>query len=687
MSLLKNILTYITFKEPGPPPFELIDKDEKAKKQSGGAGQEPKPQGTAKGNGKEEKTGETGETGKDTGKQKKEEGEENSKEGVTKKEGQREGKDETREPGRKEDEQGQGKRAGKNVKAVKKGEAGSRVECHRDQDNRRDRDKRYSFKKLKKPERPKLIHDELLPPEVYVNKDVRLHSDIELSKSVLELIFRKPRNMDIVFREFSLNTEPQRKAMLVYYDGMTDRNVQNLAILQPLMLLAGLRSDKEGGPLELFTGRLLPGNQLNYAETYKELVEGILAGSTAVLFDHCPKAVLVETKGWAHRSVQKPENEPIIRGPQEAFTETFRANTALIRKALHAPDLVTEIIRVGTVTRTIVGVMYLESLANPDLVQEVMRRLKSIKTAFAIDSGMVEQMIEDHPYAFTPQVIATERPDRAVASLVEGQVVIVVDNSPYALIAPATFYSLFQTGEDAYLRWPLGSVNRLIRMLGLLLATFLPGFFIAVTTFHHEMIPTDLLVSIAGNREKVPFPTIVELLAMEVAFELIREAGIRIPGVVGTTLGIVGALILGQAAVAANVVSPITIIVVAVTAIGTFTIPNYPLSYVVRVLRFVYIFLAGALGMFGLVLGAFIQFGFLTTVKSFGVPYFAPVAPTTRRSPDVTTRGQLWSMEERPDYLNAQKEKLQPDISRGWLKKRLKQNKKGGKEGGRGGRS
>lgn len=672
MSLLKDMLTYITFKEPGPPPFELIDKDEKAKKQSGGAGQEPKPQGAGKGNGKEEKPKETG---KDTGKQKKGEDEESSKEGVSKGEGRGEGKEEAREPGKKLDKQGQGK-AGKNAKAEKTGEPGSKGDRHKGQDDGRDEDKRYRFKKLKKPERPKPLHDEFLPPDVYINDDVRLYSDIELSKSVLELIFRKPKNMDIVFREFSINTEPQRKAMLVYYDGMTDRNVQNLAILQPLMLLAGLRVDKEGGPLELFTGRLLPGSQLTYAETYKELAEGILAGSTAVLFDNCPKAVLVETKGWANRGVEKPENEAIIRGPQEAFTETFRTNTALIRKMLHAPDLITEMIRVGTVTRTIVGVMYLESVANPELVQEVMRRLSSIKTAFAIDSGMVEQLIEDHPYALTPQVIATERPDRAVASLVEGQVVIVVDNSPYVLIAPATFYSLFQTGEDAYLRWPLGSVNRLIRFLGLLIATFLPGFFIAVTTFHHEMIPTDLLMSIAGNREKVPFPSIVELLAMELAFELIREAGIRIPGVVGTTLGIVGALILGQAAVAANVVSPITIIVVAVTAIGTFTIPNYPLSYVVRVIRFVYILLAGVLGMFGVVLGAFIQFGFLTSVKSFGVAYFAPVSPTTRRSQDVITRGQLWSQEYRPDYLNTQKEKLQPEISRGWLKRRLKQKSK-----------
>lgn len=571
-----------------------------------------------------------------------------------------------------------------------KDEDGGKTAGREEKDNERGKDEkkeRPQTKKLKRAGTQKAGQEELLPPEVYINEDVRLHVNIEMSKKVLELIFRKPKNTDIVLREFSVNTDPPLKALMVYYDGLADRTVQDLAILQPLMLLSGLRLDKAGGPLEVFTGRILPGNQLAFVETYRELVEGVLEGSTAVLFDNCPKAVLVETKGWEHRGVEKPENEAIVRGPQEAFTETFRTNTALIRKSLHAPDLVTEIIRVGTVSRTIVGVMYLESIASPKLVKEVKRRLKSIKTDFVNDSGLLEQMIEDHPYTITPQVIATERPDRVVASLIGGHVAIIVDNSPYALIAPATFYSMFQTGEDAYLRWPLGAAIRLVRLLGLLIATFLPGVFVAILAFHHEMIPTDLLVYIAGNREKVPFPSIIEILMMELAFELIREAGIRIPGVVGTTLGIVGALILGQAAVAAGIVSPVTIIVVAVTAIGSFSVPNYSLAFVVRILRFIYIFLAGILGMFGIVLGMFIQFGILTSRKSFGVPYFAPVAPVTRTSPDLFVRGHAWSMETRPDYLNTQKSKRQPDVSRGWVKRYWMRGGKGGKEGGNNGRS
>lgn len=551
----------------------------------------------------------------------------------------------------------------------------------------KEKSERSQARKLKRKDSQKPDKEDLLPPEVYINEEVKLYVNIEVSKNVLELIFRKPKNVDIVLREFFVNTDPPLKALMVYYDGLADRNVQNLAILQPLMLLSGLRLDKAGGPLEIFTGRILPGNQLTFVETYKDLVEGILAGSTAVLFDNCPKAVLVETKGWEHRGVEKPENEAIVRGPQESFTETFRTNTALIRKSLHAPDLVTEVIRVGTVSRTIVGVMYLESIASPDLIKEVMRRLKSIKTDFVTDSGMLEEMIEDHPYGITPQVIATERPDRVVASLIEGHVAILVDNSPYALVAPATFYRLFQTGEDAYLRWPMGAFIRIIRLLGLFIATFLPGFFVAITTFHHEMIPTDLLMSLAGNREKVPFPTTIELLTMELAFELIREAGIRIPGVVGTTLGIVGALILGQAAVAANIVSPITIIVVAVTAIGSFSLPNFSLAFTVRIIRFFYIFLAGFLGMFGIILGMFIQFGVLTSHKSFGIPYFAPIAPTTKSSPDLFVRGHIWSMESRPDYLNTQREKRQPDISRGWVKRYRRQGNQSGKDGDDNGRS
>jgi spore germination protein KA len=238
-----------------------------------------------------------------------------------------------------------------------------------------------------------------------------------------------------------------------------------------------------------------------------------------------------------------------------------------------------------------------------------------------------------------------------------------------------------QSPEDAYVRWPFGTFTRLVRYAALFLALLLPAHYVAIVAYHPEFIPTDLLLAITGAREMVPFPSIVEVLMMELAFELLREAGIRVPGTVGTTLGIVGALILGQAAVAANIVSPILIIVVAVTAIGTFAIPDYTFSLSIRVLRFAYILLAAVMGLLGILVGVFIHLGLLVNLNTFGVPFMAPAAPVTRKGSDYFLRGQVWQQETRPDYLDPLIIRRQPRISRRWLYPR--QSGKGSSEPGK----
>ncbi|MGQ9711864.1 MAG: spore germination protein [Desulfotomaculales bacterium] len=460
---------------------------------------------------------------------------------------------------------------------------------------------------------------------------------------------------------------------------MTDKMVQDMAVFQPLMLLAGLRGRGASRVLEKIIETLLPGNQVETVSNFRDLVDGVLEGSTALVFDGIDKALIVETKGYDYRAVDKPSVEAVVRGPQEAFTENFRTNTALVRRILRAPELVTEILQVGRVGRTFVAVMYLDGIANPRVVEEVRRRISSVKTDFVNDSGLLEQFIEDAPLGLAPQTLATERPDRVAANLAEGRVAILVGGSPFALVVPATFYSVFQTAEDAYVRWPFGSALRLVRFLGLMAALFLPGVYVAISGYHHEMIPTDLLVAMTGSRERVPFPTVVEMLTMDIAFELIREAGVRIPGTVGTMLGIVGALILGQAAVAANIVSPIVIIIVAMTAIGSFAIANYFLSLSIRYLRFVYTLLGAFLGFYGMVLGVFLHVSLLANVRSFGVPYLAPAAPEGRTGPDLILRGPAWKQEVRPGDIDPLKERRQPPLNRGWLLRR----RKGGRDAGR----
>ncbi|TYO94708.1 spore germination protein [Desulfallas thermosapovorans] len=514
--------------------------------------------------------------------------------------------------------------------------------------------------------------------DAIIHEKVELVYDLEQNRQTLAKIFRVPRNKDVVFRSLTIGIDPPVKALLVFIDGITNSQVQNMAILQPLMLLSGIFVHGTGGEtgprvdtffkdtFDRAKEALVPNNQVTVTHTYARVAEDVLGGNSALLIDGYNQALLLETKGWQYRSVTTPQVEAVIRGPQEAFTEQIRVNTSLVRKIIHRPSLITEFIKVGNSAPMQCAIMYLDDLANPDLVREVKHRLESVSGDFMHETGLLEQMIEDTPWLLVPQILTTERPDRVAASLLEGQVAILVDGNPFVMVVPCTFFALMQAPEDAYIRWPLGSFVRIIRYLGLFLTLLLPAHYVAIIAYHQEFIPTDLLLAITGSREKVPFPSIVEVLIMELSFELIREAGIRIPGTVGTTLGIVGALILGQAAVAANIVSPILIIVVAVTALGSFAIPNYSFSLTVRVLRFYYIILGSFLGLLGIMVGFFIHLGVTATLKSFGVPFWAPVAPVTRKGNDYFLRGPQWRQKSRPDYLEPLQIQRQPKKSRGW---------------------
>jgi len=518
-----------------------------------------------------------------------------------------------------------------------------------------------------------------------LDAEIKLFEDLEYNQKILEKIFRKPTNVDPVFRPLLINHKPPVKALIVFIDGIVQGSVIISAILRSLMLQASLRKDdappeKEPrgngrkpvkappGFFDRVMQALVAGHQVSTVKTFKEAVNEALNGNTVLIIDGLDKALSIETKGFANRGVGEPKIENVIRGPHEALVEQIRINTSLIRKILRHPSLVTEFVKVGEASNAQYAIMYRDDITNPALVKEVKRRLSSLKVDFPHESGILEQLIEDSPYALAPQVLATERPDRVAAGIMEGRVAILADNSPFALVVPATLFTMMQSGEDAYVRWPYGSFTRLVRWFGLTMALFLPGFYVAVATYHQEFIPTDLLLAITGARERVPFPTIVEVLLMEVAFELIREGGIRIPGTIGTTLGIVGALILGQAAVAANIVSPILIVIIAVTALGAFAIPNYAFSLNIRLLRFAYTLAAAVFGIFGMIFVLFLHVGLLSNLKSFGVPFLAPLVPATKAAPDLFLRGHAWQQEVRPDYVDPLRTKRQPRVSRQWVK-------------------
>lgn len=495
----------------------------------------------------------------------------------------------------------------------------------------------------------------------------RVRASLDDNRAIIEGIYGIPQNKDIILREFTMGADPPLRSFIIYIDGMVSRTTLN-NLLQDLMLFSGPIAPGAGTTSSSVMRMLLPGSQVKQLDTFEKITESVNFGDTAFFFDGSDSALVVETKGWKHRGVNRPEAEQTISGPQESFVENLRVNTALVRKILRSPDLYTEFIRVGARFSSDVALMYVKSLVNPELLAEVKRRISSLNVDFLTDIGMLEQLIEDSPYDLSPQAMNTERPDRVAAALAEGRVAVFLSGSPFALVIPVTFYEHLHTGEETYLRWQYGTFIRFIRNLSFYLALLLPGAYLAAVLYHQEMIPTELLLAIAGNRERVPFPTLVEMLMMEFSFELVREAGLRIPGIIGSTIGIVGALILGQAAVSANIVSPILVILVAVTGLASFSIPSYALAFSVRIYRFIYIIMGALLGFYGITIALFIQILLTSNLKAFGVPYLSPSGPRTYTGPDVVYRLPLFMHRRRPDYLNPRDDVRLTGDPRGWMK-------------------
>ncbi len=494
----------------------------------------------------------------------------------------------------------------------------------------------------------------------------KISSEIEVVKEYMKGIYNIPTNGDIIIREFCVILgDTAKDAFAIFFDGMVDRKLINDNILQPLMILVNIQKNtEEKSGADYIKKRLLPQNQLKEEEFYEDVIEAVNFGSCGIFVNGCEKCFVADVKGWEHRNVEKSNNEIVLRGPQEGFNEILRVNTALIRKILVDEKLIVEDIKIGKRGKKACSMLYISDIANESLVSEVRRRLNNIKVDYLIDAGELEQLIEDSSFLGMPQMLATERPDRTAYALTEGRVAVLVNGSPQSLIMPNTILSMMSSVEDEYLRFPYSNFIKIIRILAILIALLLPGLYIATTNFHPEMIPSSLLIAIEASREKVPFPTIVEILTMEISFELIREAGVRIPGPIGPTLGIIGALILGQAAVAANIVSPILIIIVAVTGIGSFAVPNFNVAFGLRILKFVYIIMGATAGFLGILTAAFIHLLLIAGAKSFGVPFMSPAGPAT--ADKSYFKGTYWQDERRPDYLNTKADIKQENISRRW---------------------
>ena len=494
--------------------------------------------------------------------------------------------------------------------------------------------------------------------------------ELGVNLSIIKQRFDMPKNQDIIIREFKIGRKI--KAFMAYLEGMVDKNMLNLSVYP--QLLSKELSDEigEACPVDYLMENVLTVNKVDKAQKYTDIVLEMLSGASALFIEGCNECILLDTRGYSKRNIEQPVTETVVRGSQEGLTEDLRTNLTMIRRIIKNEKLVTEILTIGERNNSNCAIIYLEGIANPEVVEEVKKRINKISTDFVMGDGMIEQFIEDNPFMLFPQILTTERPDRAASFIMEGQVVIIGDGTPFALTVPVTFFRLLQTSEDTFARWPYGTFLRLIRMFGLFCATLLPGLYTAIALFHPEAIPTELLSNIATAKETVPFPTLLEVFIMEIAFELIREGGVRVPSVIGQTLGIVGALILGQAAVSAGLVSPTVVIIVSITALGNFAIPNYSLALAIRIERFFFIFIGAILGMYGISLMIFILAVTACSMKSFGVPFFAPVAPKTKTNPDVIVRYPIWMQKNRPDALNPPNRKRQGENVKNWSKKKPK---------------
>ncbi len=486
-----------------------------------------------------------------------------------------------------------------------------------------------------------------------------------VDKNTLTRQFGVSESADVKIREFTVSiNEKDTDACVFFIDGLTDKDLLNNFILNTLMIRSRQIFVKDSDDIP---DVLLPQAECTMEDKIDKLAFSLNYGSAILLVDGMTKAASIDIKGWDAKPIGEPQSEKVIRGPNDAFNEQLRANTALVRRLVRNKNLMIEEIPVGTISQTPCAVIYMKNIADDKLVNEVKRRIKSLKTDYILTSADLEMFIEEKTYSTLPQLLSTERPDRTVRGVLDGKVAVIVDGSPYALLMPVTFYELSESTEDYYLRVPYANVLRVVRALAMFASLLLPGLYIAIMNFHNELIPTNLMIAIVAAKEDVPFPSFIELLFMEIALEIIREAGVRVPSTAGSTLSIVGALILGQAAVEAGIVSPVVIIVVSMSAIGSFATPNYYLGLSARVMKFVYIILGGIAGLLGIASALFIQGLVWVHTNSMGVPMFSPYAPKMKAHGLTGVMiGPVWKREHRGDYQNPKRKRKEAKISRGW---------------------
>lgn len=484
-----------------------------------------------------------------------------------------------------------------------------------------------------------------------------LVEDLEENEKSLREIFRDCD--DVEFRRIEVGQVYKVKITFIFIDGLIDKSYLSEYAIQSIISQEELKSFTLEGfkssLIDIISKETLATVDMREEYKVQDIVDSILSGDTIILIDQVDKCLKLDTKGWAARGIGEPQTETVIRGPRDGFTESAKVNMTLVRRRIKDSNLKIKMEEVGRRSKTTLALMYIEDIVDKSLVEEVEKRIKAIDIDAVLDSSILENLIEDNYLSTFPQMENTERPDAVAGSLYEGRLAIIVDNSPFVLILPATVGTLLQSSEDYYTRWPEASFIRILRLLAVVICLLAPSMYIATTAYHPGLLPSKLTYYLAASRVNVPFPAVVEAFLMEMVLELLRESGTRISGPVGTTVGIVGGLIIGQAAVEAGIVSPLMIIIVALTTISSFAIPSYEFAAGIRIWRFILIFMSSFLGLYGIVLGVVLLGTHIVRLNSFGVPFSSPYSGLGLHDgelKDTLVKAPIQNLEYRPTFTN-----------------------------------
>lgn len=460
------------------------------------------------------------------------------------------------------------------------------------------------------------------------NKKYEIPLQAELKENLNNLRNILASSEDVIIHEFNFGMNRQVMGAVIYISGMINKDIINKSILKPLMydtLMVQSNVSMNLNNVDTIVNNILTISEVIKIYLIKDLLEDLLSGNTILLVDGSTQALSINTKDWKHRDVKEPLTEGVVRGSREGFTESIQINTTLLRRIIKDPDLCLEKLKLGDKTRTEVCIVYLKNIVNLELINEIRRRLQGIHLDAILESGYIEQFIEDAPFSIFSTIANSERPDKVASKILEGRAAIFIDGTPFVLTVPMLFVESFQSSEDYYSRTFFSSILRIIRFISYIISCLAPAAYVALTIFHQELIPTQLLISVVAGHERVPFPAVLEAGIMILTFDILREAGVRLPKPVGSAVSIVGALVIGQSAVQAGLISPIMVIVVALTAITSFVVPSQTDS--ISILRYILLALAAIGGGFGILMGLIVILIHLTSLRSFGMPYLWPIAP------------------------------------------------------------